>query len=102
MSADVRQPAISWGSDGKILIGFYEVVNGQGTYTIGRADDLNQPFGIFLSEFSRIGYVIDKFSFSHVNLARSKPLGSEIATAEKRQYISKRLRPQQILIADRS
>ena len=45
MSADVREPAISRGSDGKILLGFYQVVNGVWTYNIGRADDLNKPFG---------------------------------------------------------
>jgi hypothetical protein len=43
--ADIREPAVAWGSDGKIAIGFYLVDKGALTYWVGRADDLNQPFG---------------------------------------------------------
>jgi hypothetical protein len=43
-TTDIAEPAISWGSDGRLLIGFYELSSTGRTYGAGRSQGLNQVF----------------------------------------------------------
>ncbi len=43
----IAEPAVSWGADGRILIGYYRAASAANTvvYRVGRAEGLNLPFG---------------------------------------------------------
>jgi hypothetical protein len=43
----IAEPAVSWGADGRILIGYYRAGSAANTvaYRVGRAEGLNLPFG---------------------------------------------------------
>jgi hypothetical protein len=43
--SDINEPAVSWGADGRILIGYYKVTGTTDKYVIGRAEGISKPFG---------------------------------------------------------